>query len=50
MKGVSILAASAALLGAANAGVHKMKLKKVPLTEQLVSIPSKSSIAVNVLI
>lgn len=36
MKGASVIAASA-LLGAANAGVHKMKLKKVPLSEQLVS-------------
>ncbi|KAF4547470.1 Vacuolar protease A-like protein [Elsinoe fawcettii] len=34
MKGTSVLAASA-LLGAAQAGVHKMKLKKVPLSEQL---------------
>lgn len=34
MKGASVFAASA-LLGAANAGVHKMKLKKVPLSDQL---------------
>lgn len=36
MKGSSLIAASA-LLGSASAGVHKMKLKKVPLSEQLVS-------------
>lgn len=29
--------AAAALLGSASAGVHKMKLKKVPLSEQFVS-------------
>lgn len=34
MKG-AIFAAAAALLGSATAGVHKMKLQKVPLTEQL---------------
>jgi len=31
----AILVAAASLLGSANAGVHKMKLKKVPLSEQL---------------
>jgi saccharopepsin len=31
----SALVATAALLGSAQAGVHKMKLQKVPLTEQL---------------
>lgn len=30
------LVATAALLGSAQAGVHKMKLQKVPLAEQLV--------------
>jgi hypothetical protein len=35
MKGALLTAA--ALLGAAEAGVHKMKLQKVPLSEQLVS-------------
>ncbi|KAK8227156.1 extracellular aspartic protease [Phyllosticta capitalensis] len=34
MKSAMLLAASA-LLGSASAGVHKMKLKKVPLSEQL---------------
>ncbi|TKA61654.1 hypothetical protein B0A49_10581 [Cryomyces minteri] len=34
MKGAFLLAAGA-LLGSASAGVHKMKLKKVPLSEQL---------------
>ncbi|KAF2147315.1 uncharacterized protein K452DRAFT_261722 [Aplosporella prunicola CBS 121167] len=34
MKSAMLLAASA-LLGSASAGVHKMKLKKVPLAEQL---------------
>ena len=29
--------AAGALFGSASAGVHKMKLKKVPLSEQLVS-------------
>ena len=37
MKYASFLAATA-LLGPASAGVHKMKMKKVPLSEQLVSI------------
>ena len=36
MKYTSAVAA-AALLGSASAGVHKMKLKKVPLSEQFVS-------------
>jgi len=35
MKTTLTLAAAAALLGSASAGVHKMKLKKVPLSEQL---------------
>jgi saccharopepsin len=35
MKYTSAVAA-AALLSSASAGVHKMKLKKIPLTEQLV--------------
>ncbi|KAI5204653.1 Asp-domain-containing protein [Aureobasidium subglaciale] len=34
MKGSSLIAAGA-LFGSASAGVHKMKLKKVPLSEQL---------------
>ncbi|KAJ9625573.1 aspartic proteinase precursor [Taxawa tesnikishii (nom. ined.)] len=34
MRGTALIAASA-LLGSASAGVHKMKLKKVPLSEQL---------------
>lgn len=38
MKGAVLTAA--ALLGAAEAGVHKMKLQKVPLSEQLVGVPS----------
>jgi saccharopepsin len=29
--------AAAMLLGSASAGVHKMKLQKIPLSEQLVS-------------
>lgn len=36
MKTTFALAAGA-LLGLANAGVHKMKLQKVPLSKQLVS-------------
>lgn len=32
----SALLAAAALLGSAQAGVHKMKLQKIPLSEQLV--------------
>lgn len=35
MKGSTVLAAGA-LLGSASAAVHTMKLKKVPLSEQLV--------------
>lgn len=35
MKGALLTAA--VLLGSAQAGVHKMKLKKIPLAEQLVS-------------
>jgi saccharopepsin len=38
MKG-ALLGAAAVLLGSAQAGgVHKMKLKKIPLAEQLVCI------------
>ncbi|KAL1884156.1 hypothetical protein VTK73DRAFT_6825 [Phialemonium thermophilum] len=33
------LLTAAALLGSAQAGVHKMKLKKVPLSEQLETVP-----------
>jgi len=33
----NVAIAAAALLGAANAGMHRMKLQKVPLEEQLVS-------------
>jgi saccharopepsin len=33
----SLVIAAAALLGAADAGMHRMKLQKVPLHEQLVS-------------
>jgi len=36
MKG-ALVAAAALLAGSAQAGVHKLKLKKVPLAEQLVS-------------
>lgn len=36
MKTGALLAAGA-LLGSASAGVHKMKLQKIPLSEQLVS-------------
>jgi len=32
----SLVIAAAALLGAADAGFHRMKLQKVPLEEQLV--------------
>ena len=32
----SALVTAAALLGSAQAGIHKMKLQKVPLAEQLV--------------
>ncbi|ORY58845.1 vacuolar protease A [Pseudomassariella vexata] len=38
MKG-ALLTAAAVLLGSAEAGVHKMKLKKVPLSDQLENIP-----------
>ncbi|KAI0475487.1 vacuolar protease A [Xylariaceae sp. FL0804] len=38
MKG-ALLGAAAVLLGSAHADVHKMKLKKVPLSEQLETIP-----------
>lgn len=37
MKGALLLAAG--LLGSASAGVHKMKLQKVPLSEQLETVP-----------
>lgn len=37
MKGVLLTAA--VLLGSAQAGVHKMKLKKIPLSEQLETVP-----------
>jgi saccharopepsin len=37
MKG-ALLGAAAVLLGSAQAGVHKMKLKKISLAEQLVRI------------
>lgn len=33
----NVAIAAAALLGAANAGMHRMKLEKVPLEDQLVS-------------
>lgn len=36
MKSAILLAASS-VLGTATAGVHKMKLKKIPLSDQLVS-------------
>lgn len=44
MKGALLTAA--VLLGSAQAGVHKMKLKKVPLSEQLVSssVTSKTTL------
>lgn len=38
MKGALLTAA--VLLGSAQAGVHKMKLKKIPLSEQLVRVCS----------
>ncbi|KAI0023380.1 Asp-domain-containing protein [Xylariomycetidae sp. FL0641] len=41
MKG-ALLGAAAVLLGSAQADVHKMKLKKIPLAEQLESIPIES--------
>lgn len=37
MKG-DLIVAAAALLGSASAGVHKMKLKKIPLSDQLVML------------
>jgi saccharopepsin len=37
MKGALLTAA--VLLGSAQAGVHKMKLKKIPLSEQLETVP-----------
>jgi len=36
MKTGALVAAAALLAGSAQAGVHKLKLKKVPLSEQLV--------------
>jgi saccharopepsin len=39
MKSITLLTASA-LLGAASAEVHKLKLNKVPLDEQLVRSPA----------
>jgi len=41
MKGALLTAA--VLLGSAQADVHKLKLKKVPLAEQLVSITPTAS-------
>lgn len=38
MKGALFTAAAAMVLSGANAGVHKMKLQKVPLADQLVSL------------
>jgi len=35
-------AAAALLAGSAQAGVHKLKLQKVPLAEQLERIPSQT--------
>lgn len=37
----SLVIAAAALLGAADAGIHRMKLQKVPLEEQLVRLDMK---------
>jgi saccharopepsin len=37
MKAAALLAVTAAMAGSASAGVHKMKLSKVPLEEQLKS-------------
>ncbi|KAI0554745.1 aspartic peptidase domain-containing protein [Xylaria curta] len=42
MKGA--LVSAAMLLGSAQAGVHKMKLKKVPLSEQLETIPIETQL------
>lgn len=41
MKG-ALVSTAAVLLGSAQAEVHKMKLKKIPLAEQLQSIPMES--------
>jgi saccharopepsin len=43
MKNALFLAAGL-LLGSAAAGVHKLKLKKIPLSEQLVRIDSVRSV------
>ncbi|RYP04786.1 hypothetical protein DL764_004239 [Monosporascus ibericus] len=43
MKG-ALLSTAAVLLGSAQAEVHKMKLKKIPLSEQLQSIPMESQL------
>ncbi|KAK7754364.1 aspartic proteinase precursor [Diatrype stigma] len=43
MKG-ALVSAAAVLLGSAHAEVHKMKLKKIPLSEQLQSIPMESQL------
>ncbi|KAI1757655.1 aspartic peptidase domain-containing protein [Xylaria castorea] len=42
MKGA--LVSAAMLLGSAQAGIHKMKLKKVPLAEQLETIPIETQV------
>lgn len=42
MKGALLTAA--ALLGSAQAGVHKMKLKKIPLGEQLAAVPVEAQV------
>ncbi|EMR69880.1 saccharopepsin [Eutypa lata] len=44
MKGALVSTAAAVLLGSAHAEVHKMKLKKIPLSEQLQSIPMESQL------
>ena len=36
--------AAGALMGLADAGVHKMKLQKIPLSKQLVSITALSDV------
>ena len=43
MKGALLTAA--VLLGSAQAASHKLKLKKVPLAEQLVCAPSSNALA-----
>lgn len=43
MRTVSLLAATA-LLGSASAGVHKLKLNKVPLSEQFVGLHCSPSL------